>query len=152
MLWNLPLVKFMVLTKIVLNEGLVQACSGLWPFRLVAFSVCGHFGLWLFWYFAVSICGHFNLWPFRFVAVQVCDCFGLWPFWLWPFRLWPLWPVTMPAGIALIWLFEILFWRSSSHTTDVECTFLWRDHIIWNVVHTWQLLAYFTISVFSIMF
>ena len=58
----------------------------LWPFRLVAVSVCGRSGLWPFRSVAVSVCGRFGLWPFRSVAVPVCGRFGLWPFRFWPFR------------------------------------------------------------------
>ena len=69
----------------------------LWPFRFVAFSVCGRSGLWSFRSVAVPVCGRFGLWPFRFVAVPVCGRSGLWPFrfvavpvcgrsGLWPFR------------------------------------------------------------------
>ena len=57
----------------------------MWPFRFVAFTVCGRFGLWPFRFVAVSVCGRSGLWPFRFVAVPVCGLSvcgrsGLWPF------------------------------------------------------------------------
>ena len=47
---------------------------GLWSFRFVDVSVCGH-----------SVCGHFGLWPFRFVdfsvlAVSVCGRYDQKPY------------------------------------------------------------------------
>ena len=58
---------------IQIGRKIAMWCFGLWPFRIVAVSVCGRFGLW----------------PFRFVAVPVCG-----PFSWGRFGLWPLWPVT----------------------------------------------------------
>ena len=64
----------------------------LWPFRFVAFSICGRYGLWPFRFVAVSVCGRFGLWPFRFVAVSVlavsvCGRYDQKPFEL-PWKLW----------------------------------------------------------------
>ena len=66
---------------------------GLWPFRSVAVSVCGHFGSLPFRFVAVSVCGLSGVWPFRFVAVSVlavsvCGRFDQKPFtqYVWSLR------------------------------------------------------------------
>ena len=79
----------------------------LWPFRFVAFSVCGRFGLWTFRSVAVSVCRRSGLWPFRSVAISVCGRFGLWPFRFCPFRF-----VAVMTRIRYIRL-----WNHNKHAT-----------------------------------
>ena len=44
----------------------------MWPFWLVAVSVCGRSGLWPFRSVAIPVFGRSGLWPFRFVVVLTC--------------------------------------------------------------------------------
>ena len=55
--------------------------SILWPFWLMAITVCGRFGLWPFRFVTIRVCGRFGLWFLRFVTVSVCDRSGLSLFW-----------------------------------------------------------------------
>ena len=51
---------------ILIGRKIAMRCFSLWPFRIVAVSVCGHCGLLPFRFVA-----------FRFVAVSVCGRSGL---------------------------------------------------------------------------
>ena len=70
-----------------------------WPFRLVAVSVCGRVGIWPFRSVAMSVCGRLGLWPFLSVTFSVCGRLGCGRF-----SVWSLWPVTVCFAVFLLWL------------------------------------------------
>ena len=102
----------------------------LWPFQLVADSVCDRFGLWPFRFVALSACGRSGSWPFRFMAFSVCGRFGLWPFRFWPFGLWSLWPETIVFAVININAQKLNEMKKSLSNTlslqNIDTTLFWH--------------------------
>ena len=122
----------------------------LWPFRFVAFSVCGRFGLrpfrlvavpvcglsglWPFWFVVVSVCGRYCLWPLLFVAVSICGLFGLWPFRFWPFRFVAVMTRTLCYNCILLFQYKVHIYLAIKSTKAKRTIQLVWPSLEWCIV------------------
>ena len=101
-----------------------------WPFWLVAVSVCGRSGLWPFRSVATSVCGRSGLWPFRFVVVLTCYP-QIYTIYVHTF----LFIVSLKSGISLS------KWFSRFHPAETSCCWYFYIEYTTRNMQLWVLIS-----------